>query len=161
MYCGKWRNILRITHLWNLWSGVVSGILSSGLFTGCSLNLGSTNHRKLWKLTSNWSAHGSGRVLGYRGESGSGRRAVGEKLYLILIKLDIGLDGLLIHWIISRSMVCFYMLYKSRCNTPSMQRITHSILSCKRSSSHVTGPCVRWRCSKSGGQIVGWWRWKV
>ena len=79
---------MRITHLWNLWSGVVSGILSSGLFTGCSLNLGSTNHRKLWKLTSNWSAHGSGRVSGYRGESGSGRRAVGEKLYLILIKLD-------------------------------------------------------------------------
>ena len=113
MYCGKWRNILRITHLWNLWSGVVSGILSSGLFTGCSLNLGSTNHRKLWKLTSNWSAHGSGRVSGYRGESGSGRRAVGEKLYLILIKLDIGWVTLLIHWMISRLMVFYVVSFKS------------------------------------------------
>ena len=113
MYCGKWRNILRITHLWNLWSGVVSGILSSGLFTGCSLNLGSTNHRKLWKLTSNWSAHGSGQVSGYRGESGSGRRAVGEKLYLILIKLDIGWVTLLIHWMKSRLMVFYVVSFNS------------------------------------------------
>ena len=33
----------------------------------------------------------------------------------------------------------------------------HSLCTLKY-ETQVTGPCVRWECSKSGDQIVGWWQ---